>query len=145
MKYALIILLLIVTVFSIGVFVSRHEEGISGESTVIGHSLVVAEYGYAGGGDRLLYAVIRSFPTNASDEQKSQDPRYRETQSGALVRDNDGRMIRVGRDGAIYLFDGDRLRTMKVKVGEADIGIANCQSIDEIWARFQRFEVHTNN
>jgi hypothetical protein len=54
-------------------------------------------------------------------------------------------MIPVGRNGTVYLFDDDHLRTMKVKVGESDIGIGGCQSMDEIWARFQRFDVRQND
>ncbi len=104
----------------------------------------MAEYGYSHGGRKLLYAVIRSFPPGASDQQKSNDPRYHEAVSGIEVRGKDGHMIPVGRDGIVYMFDGDKLRMMKVQVGEDDIGIANCQSMDEIWARFQKFEVSTN-
>ena len=147
MKTGLIILtvlVLIVLWFGSGIFVSRRADGVSGESITIGQSLIVAEYGYADGGNRLLYAVIRSFPTNASPQQKSQDPRYSEIRSGVLVRDKNGRMIPVGHDGTVYLFEGDRLRTMKVNVAESDIGIGRCRSMDEIWEQFRQFEVRTN-
>jgi hypothetical protein len=38
--------------------------------------------------------------------------------SGVLVRDNDGRMIPVGRDGMVYLFAGDTLRKMTIKASK---------------------------
>ena len=141
MKIALLIIGILVAVIALSILVSSQKEGVSGESTIIGGSLVVAEYGYARGGRTLLYAVIRSFPTNATPEQKSNDPRFQETASGVLVRGKDGKMIPVGRDGTVYLFDGDNLRTMKIKAGEDDVGLGGCQSIDEIWASFRRFEV----
>ena len=144
MKYAVIVILAVLVVIAVAIFQMRYEEGVSGESSTIGDSFVVAEYGYARGGDVLLYAVIRSFPTNATPDQKSNDPRYRETDSGTEVRNANGQMIPVGRDGTVYLFDRNNLRTMKVKVGEPDIGIGNCQSMDEIWANFKKFEIQTN-
>jgi hypothetical protein len=144
MKYALMILALIVIAVGANFFRSWSEEGVSGESTIIGNSFVMAEFGYARGGRVLTYAVIRSFPTNAPDEQRANDPRYSDTDSGVFVRDNDGHMVPVGRDGTVYFFDGDHLRTMKVKVAEDDVGIPSCNSMDEIWAAFQRFEVHNN-
>ena len=145
MKYAFLILTLFATLFALNACVDSHEEGVSGESTVVGNSFVMAEFGYARGGRVLLYAIIRSFPTNAPAEQRAHDPRYREAASGVFVRDNDGQMIPVGHDGTVYFFDGDHLRTMKVKAGEDEVGIGSSKSMDEIWASFQRFEVHTNN
>src|SRR5690242_19430519 len=55
-----------VTVLGLGIVVGLivHHfwfgEGVSGESTHIGNSLVVAEFGYARGGLILTYAVLRS-------------------------------------------------------------------------------------
>ena len=143
-KYVLIILALTVIAIGVGFFHSWFEEGVSGESTVIGDSFVIAEFGYARGGRVLTYAVIRSFPTNAPAEHRVNDPRYREAESGVFVRDNDGRMIPVGRDGTVYFFDGEHLRTVKVKAAEDDVGIPDCKSMEEVWTSFQRFEVHTN-
>ena len=55
-------------------------------------------------------------------------------------------MIPVGRDGMVYFFEGDRLRTMRVRASEDDVGLGgSSRSLDEVWAGFQRFEVHTNN
>ena len=143
MKYRLLMVVVVVIVFGLVFFLTWNEDGETGESTFIGQSFVDADYGYATDDNRLLYAVIRSFPTKASYDQRFNDPRSRVSWSRVLVRDNNNRMIPAGRDGTVYLFDGDHLRTMKVKVDEADVSIANCRSMDEIWARFQRFEVHT--
>jgi hypothetical protein len=144
MKYVLIILGLIVVVIGLSALRSWFDEGVSGESTIIGDSFVLAEFGYGRGG-RLTYAVIRSFPKDSTYEQRSSDPRYRETSSGVFIRNNDGQMIPVGHDGIVYFFDGDRLRTMKVDALESDVGLGgSSRSLDDVWANFQRFEVHTN-
>src|SRR5882757_850188 len=137
MKYVLIILVLVVIVVGVSFVRSWFDEGVSGESTVVGNSSVIAEFGYAHGGRVLTYAVIRSFPTNVPAEQKTHDPRYSDTEIGVLVRDNGGHMIPVGNDGMVYFFDGDRLRTMKVKAAEYDVGIPSCNSMEEVWASFQ--------
>jgi hypothetical protein len=145
MKYVLIILAFIVIMIGLSVLRSWFDEGVSGESTTIGDSFVLAEFGYGRGG-RLTYAVIRSFPTNSTSQQRDRDPRYRETSSGVFIRDNNGQMIPVARDGMIYFFDGDHLRTVKVRALESDVGLGgSSRSLDEVWASFQRFEVHTNN
>jgi hypothetical protein len=139
-----------VMVLALGFIVARFvrwywfDEGVSGESTYMEGSLVVAEYGYSHGGRKLLYAVVRSFPTNSTSEQRNNDPRYRSINDDVSVRDNDGHMIPVGRDGTVYIFNGDKLRTMKVQVAEDDIGIVTCFDMDDVWARFQKFEVNTN-
>ena len=69
MKYVLIILALAVVVIGLSVLRSWFDEGVSGESTTIGDSFVLAEFGY-GRGRRLTYAIIRSFPTNSTSENK---------------------------------------------------------------------------
>jgi hypothetical protein len=145
MKYVLIILALVVVMIGLRVLRSWFDQGVSGESATIGDSFVLAEFGYGRGG-RLTYAVIRSFPTNSTFEQRDRDPRYRETSSGVFIRDNNGQMIPVARDGTVYFFDGEHLRTMKVKALESDVGLGgSSRSLDEVWASFQRFQVHTNN
>ena len=144
MKYVLIVLGLIVIVIGLSALRSRFDEGVSGDSTVIGDSFVMGEYGYGRGG-RLTYAVIRSFPKDSTDKQRSSDPRYQETESGVLIRSEDGQMIPVGRDGIVYFFDGDRLRIMKVDALESDISIGGGnRSLEDVWANLQRYEVHTN-
>jgi hypothetical protein len=143
MKWVLIIVGLVVVLIGLGVLRSFFDEGVSGESTVIGNSLVIAETGYARGGRILTYAVFRSFPTNSTSEQRNHDPRYQQINDDVFVRNNDGQMIPVGRAGMIYFFDGDHLRTLKVKAEEDDIGISG-NSIEEVWTNLQRFEVRTN-
>jgi hypothetical protein len=54
-------------------------------------------------------------------------------------------MIPVGRDGTVCFFDGDHLRTMKVKAPEYDVGLGRYRSRNEVWASFQRFEVRENS
>ena len=148
MKRALIVAGLIVglIVVLIGLQVQRSlfGEGVSGESAIIGNSFVIAEFGYARGGRVLTYAVFRSFPTNSTAMEREHDSRFQETASGVFVRDNDGHMIPVGRDGTVYFFDGDHLRTMKVKAAETEIGISGSNT-DELWADLQRFQVRTNH
>ena len=148
MKNALIIVGVIVLGLGLVVGLIVHHfwfgEGVSGESTHIGNSLVVAEFGYARGGRVLTYAVFRSFPTNSTSEQRNNDPRYRQINDDVFVRDNNGHMIPVGREGMIYFFDGDHLRTMKVKAEEDDIGIDG-NSMEDVWTNLQRFEVRTND
>jgi hypothetical protein len=143
MKYALIVLGLIVILLGLSALRSWFDEGVSGDSTFIGDSFVMGEYGYGRGG-RLTYAVIRSFPKGFTDKQRNNDPRYRETESGVLIRNEDGQMIPVGREGIVYFFDGDRLRTIRVDALESDIGIGvTNRSLEDVWANLQRFEIHT--
>ena len=144
MKYVLIILAIVLVVIGVIVLCVRSGEGVSGESTIIGDSFVLAEFGYGPGG-RLTYAVIRSFPKDSTDAQKRSDPRYRETSSGVLIRNEGGQMVPVGKDGIVYFFEGDRLRTMRVDALESDIGLGgDCRSLDDVWAKFQHFEIRTN-
>jgi hypothetical protein len=144
MKWTLIIAGLILVLIGLGVLRSLFDEGVSGEGAVIGNSYVIAETGYARGGRVLTYAVFRSFPTNSTSEQRNHDPRYQQINDDVFVRDNDGHMIPVGRDGMVYFFDGDHLRTMKVKAAEDDIGIS-ANTMEGIWADLQHFEVSTNH
>lgn len=144
MKYALIVVGLVVLVIGLLAVCSWFDEGVSGDSTVIGDFFVIGEYGYGLGG-HLTYAVIRSFPKDSTDKQRSSDYRYRETGAGALVRTEDGQMIPVGRDGIVYFFEGNRLRTMKVDALESDISIGGgSRSLEDIWTNLQRYEVRTN-
>ena len=116
-------------------------EGRSGEGFQIGESRVFVTFGYADGGDRLLFAVVRSFSPGVT---LTEDHRLEEGRWGSVyVRDNDGKMIPVERDGSLYVFDGDKLRTMKVKMNEhSDTnGLNRCKSIEEILAFFKQFEI----
>jgi hypothetical protein len=147
-KYGFIIVGIIVGLIVIAIGLNAlhlfYAEGVSGESTVVGNSFVLAEFGYARGGRVLTYAIFRSFPTNSTFEQRNHDPRYQQINDDVFVRDNDGHMIPVGRGGMVYFFDGDHLRTIKVKAEEDDIGISG-SSMEQVWANLQRFEVRTNN
>jgi hypothetical protein len=145
MKRLLFIPAVIVVLGALNACRDSQKEGVSGESTVVGDRFVLAEFGYAQGGRILLYAVFRSFPTNLTYEQRAHDPRYSETDSGVLVRDNDGRMIPVGRVGMVYLFDGDNLRKMRVRASEDEVGIGRSRNMDEIWGSLQRFEVRESS
>jgi hypothetical protein len=145
MKYVLLILAVVVVLIVLNALRDSRKEGVSGESTVLGDRFVLAEFGYARGGRTLLYAIFRSFPTNSTSDQRANDPRYRETDSGVLVRDNDGRMVPVGRDGMVYVFDGDNLRKVRVRASEDDVGIGSSRNMDEIWASLKRYEVRENS
>jgi len=145
MKYVLLVLAVVVALIASKAFLSSRKEGVSGESTVLDDGFVMAEFGYVRGARTLLYAVFRSFPTNSTSDQRTNDPRFRETDSGVVVRDNDGRMIPVGRDGMVYLYAGDNLRKMRVRASEDDVGIGSSRNMDEIWASLKRYEVRENS
>src|ERR1700733_16023369 len=108
----------------------------SGEGFGVGDFLIVAQYGYSDDGDRLRYAIFRTWPKDSTTEQRSLDTR---TAKGfldwPLVRQTDGRMIPVGANGDIYLFEGDNLKTLKVRMNEhtdtAPLG--NMKSLEEMW------------
>lgn len=52
-------------------------------------------------------------------------------------------MIPVGSDGALYFFEGDKLKTMKVRMTEHDdtIPLDNLKTMEEVWTYFQQFRV----
>ena len=145
MKYALVILAVVVVLIALNAFRDSRKEGVSGESTVLDDGFVMAEFGYARGGRTLRYAIFRTFPTNSTSDQRANDPRYRETDSAVLVRDNDGRMIPVGGEGMVYVFAGDNLRKIRVRASEDDIGIGSSRNMEEIWASLKRYEVRENS
>ena len=144
MKYALFVFLGLTIVLGAAYLFRSKSVGRSGESFRMGNSDIIVVYGYAEGGKRLRFAVVRSFPSDTPPNKKIQDPRIQDDYLDTLsVRGNDGHMIRVETDGTIYLFDGDHLRTMKVNMSESmdTVGISRCKSMEEIWAFFKRFEV----
>jgi hypothetical protein len=72
----------------------------SGESYWLGDLLVIINYGYSEGGDRLRYVVIRAYPSTSTHQERVADPRY-DINSGALprLRHPDGAMRPVKTDG----------------------------------------------
>lgn len=122
--------------------------GESSEWWIMDDQQVWVEYGYSQGGDRLRFAIIRTWPKDATPEQKILDGRVgRDFLGRLLVRDPDGRMSPVGLDGDVYFFEGDKLKRMRVRMSESDdtIGLGNSKTLDEMWAHFKRFEVETGD
>jgi hypothetical protein len=116
----------------------------SGQAFVVGDHQVIAQFGYSHGGDQVHYAVIRTWPKGATPEQKRLDPRMARSFLGwPLIRDNDGRMTAVGSDGHLYFFQGDTLKTMRMRMNEHDdtIPLGNAKTLDEMWVYLQRFRV----
>jgi hypothetical protein len=116
----------------------------SGESFTVGDHVVLIDYGFSDGGDRLRYLVIRAYPAVSTPEERQADPRY-DINSGSLprLRHPDGAMRLVQTDGRAYLFIGDELRTMRVAMNEHTdtIGLIRAGSLDEMWTLLQKFRV----
>jgi hypothetical protein len=118
--------------------------GHSGESFTIGEQFVVIDYGYLDGGDKLAFAVIRSWPTDSSIESRSNDPRFDLNLAGLpLVRHSDGQLREVGTDGRVYVFFGDQLRTMRVQMNEhTDTDeLSRQKDMEGIWGHLKQFQV----
>jgi hypothetical protein len=116
----------------------------SGHGFVAGDYLVLGEYGYSDGGDRLRYAIFRTWPKDSTAAQRAIDNRTARNFCGwPLIRDKDGRMIPVGTDGEIYFYEGDKLKTMKVRMNEHDntIPLDNLKTLDEVWSYLQGFRI----
>jgi len=95
-------------------------------------------------GLRLRYAVIRSFPRDATADDIGSDPRIRDDYTEMLyIRSETGAHVPVSTDGAVYLFAGDDLHAFKVTLTENgnDIPLITEQStIASIIADYRRFE-----
>jgi len=116
----------------------------SGHGFVIENQIVLAEYGYSRDGDVLRWAIIRTWPRDSTEEQRRNDPRLsRNFYVWPLVRDTDGRMIRVGARGNVYFFDGDQLNTMRVTMNEHTdtIPLEDARTLKEMWAYLKRFQI----
>lgn len=146
MKSALAITCILLAIICLAAFGFRRFdipqiEGRSGQGFQMGRLSVDVMFGYADDGDRLLFAIVRSYPPGTP----AADSRVKDDYGGAIfVRNNDGQMIPVKRDGRLYLFDEDNnVRTMKVKMNEhSDTdGLTHCRDMEEIWDLFKRFEV----
>ena len=116
----------------------------SGESFPLGDLQVIVDYGYSEAGDRLRYMVIRAYSANSTTEERLADPRY-DINSGKLpmVRYPDGKMGPVKTDGRVYLFIGDELRMMRVKMNEHTdtVRLSGAGSLDGMWNFLQQFRV----
>jgi hypothetical protein len=116
----------------------------SGHGFVVGDQIVLAEYGYTRGGDELRWAIFRTWPLHSTEEERLLDPRVTRTSLvWPLIRSADGRMIPVETAGNIYFFEGDRLRTMRVKMNEHTdtVRIEDSRTLDDVWRYLERFRV----
>ena len=123
-------------------FWPRFTIGESGHGFQISDQIVLGEYGYSDGGDRLRYAILRTWPVDSTPEERLNDNRVgRDFFGWPLIRDQSGRMIPAGTGGDVYFFVGDELKTLKVRMNEhTDTGpLDDLKSLDEVWAYFQRF------
>ena len=116
----------------------------SGHGFAIGDQIVLAEYGYSRGGDELRWAILRTWPKDSTAEQRLLDPRVsRSFLVWPLVRNTNGRMIPVGSNGNVYFFDGDKLKTMRVRMNEHTdtIPLEDSQTLKEMCAYLEKFRV----
>jgi hypothetical protein len=137
--FALAVVGLLVTLFWTRLSVRQ-----SGHGFVCGEYLILAEYGYSAGGDRLRFAIFRTWPKDSTPAERALDARTgRDFLGWPLVRDNDGKMTPVGADGDLYFFEGESLKTMKVRMNEhADtIPLDNLKTIEEVWVYLQQFRI----
>ncbi len=75
----------------------------SGHGFLIGDRLVLGEYGYSDGGDRLRYGILRTWPKDSTPEQRLHDPRVvRDSFGWPLIRHPDGRLVPARSDGYVY-------------------------------------------
>jgi hypothetical protein len=116
----------------------------SGHGFVCGDYLLLGEYGYSDGGDSLRFAIFRTWPKDSTPEQRALDTRTgRDFLGWPLIRDKDGRMIPVGAQGDLYFFEGDNLKTMKVRMNEHTdtIPLDNLKTLEEVWTYLQQFRI----
>jgi hypothetical protein len=142
-RLRLIVLLVVVGLAAILLF-NRLMIRESGHGFPIGDQIVLCEYGYSRGGDRLRYAIIRTFPEDSTPAERSLDTRVtRSFLVWPLIRGADGRMVPAGADGHVYFFVGDSLKTMRVRMNEHTdtMPLEDSRTLDEMWAYLQRFRV----
>jgi hypothetical protein len=116
----------------------------SGHGFPIGDQIVLCEYGYSRGGDRLHWAIIRTFPIDSTPAERLADPRVgRSFYVWPLIREPGGNMVPVGWDGSIYLFDGESHRKMRVDMNEHTdtVPLEATQTLEEMWTYLQKFRV----
>jgi len=144
MKHVRNTILLLVIGLAAMVAWDRHSIRESGHGFVIGDQIVLAEYGYSRGGDVLRWAILRTWPKDSTAEQRLLDPRVsRSFLVWPLLRAANGRLVPIGTDGNVYLFDGDKLKTMRVRMNEHTdtIPLEDSQTLEEMWAYLERFRV----
>ena len=116
----------------------------SGHGFPIGDQIVLAEYGYSRGGDVLHWVIIRTWPKNSTPEERLADTRVgRSFFVWPLIREASGRLVPVGTAGNVYLFEGDKLKTMRVRMNEHTdtVPLEDSRTLDELWAYLERFRV----
>lgn len=139
-----IVVMLVVVGFLVVIFWTRITVRESGHGFVVGDHLVLGEFGYSRGGDRLRYAIFRTWPNDSTPEQRALDTRTGWDALGwRLIRDKNGRMIPVGADGDLYFFEGDELKTMKVRMNEHThtMPLDDLKSLEEVWTHLQQFQI----
>src|SRR5262245_38233470 len=144
MKRLRLAMLLLVVVLVAFVIVNRLLIRESGHGFPIGDQIVLCEYGYSRGGDRLHWAIIRTFPNDSTPAERMADPRVgRNFYVWPLIREPDGRMVPVGWDGNIYFFEGEKLKTMRVAMNEHTdtVPLEDSKTMEELWAYLQKFRV----
>ena len=116
----------------------------SGEGFQVGEFMVAATFGYSDDGDRLRYAIIRTWPVATPPSERVADTRV-SWGPGILplVRHADGVMRPVETDGRLYFFFDHELRTMRVSMNEHTntIGLHRAGDLEGIWKHFQQFRV----
>jgi hypothetical protein len=116
----------------------------SGHGFQVGDQIVLCEYGYSRGGDRLHWAIIRTFPLDSTPAERQADPRVgRSFFVWPLIREPGGRMSQVGWDGNVYFFEGERLRQMRVVMNEHTntVPLEDSKTVEELWAYLEKFRV----
>ena len=143
MKPIAVAITLAISVWGVYAAVYWIQSGESGESFVLGDQHVIVDYGYAWGGDKLTYCVIRSWPAATPPEQKLADTRSTLGALGSrLVRNRSGMMEPVSRNGRVYLWIGEELRTFRVEMSEHTdtMGLwqsANVREMEDFFAPFR--------
>jgi len=117
----------------------------SGHGFSIGNQIVLCEYGYSRGGDRLHWAIIRTFPAASTPAQRMADPRVvRDAFVWPLIRQPDGRLVRAGTAGDVYFFDDQQLKTIRVRMNEHTdtVALEDSKTLDDLWAHLQKYRVN---
>jgi len=116
----------------------------SGHGFPIGNQIVLCEYGYSRGGDRLHWAIIRTFPKDSTTQERMSDKRVgRSSLVWPLVRDTSGSMVPVRTNGSVYFFEGEKLKTLRVRMNEHTdtVPLEDSKTLDELWAYLQKFRI----
>jgi hypothetical protein len=139
MKRSVVIVLFLILALVLFVPLPGITVGFSGESFVAGNHQVIVAYCYSLWTGNLCYAIVQTWPKEATVEEKTHDPRVGKTfLDWPTIRHNDGRMLPAGANGHVYFFAGDRLKTMRVRMNESEdtAGIGDSKTLDEVWACF---------